>query len=511
MKSLYCYFIFIFIVDCSIFGQDPNFPIIEEAYILYDDYDTGTIFAVIYRNQYTYNKNGMVTNFRSLGYDKDVKEWKVRHNEYSYYNNKDQVVRQEIDRYNGITFDIYLHQEVLLEYENGFLSKRIYDNLNYIDGSKSKKTEYYDDHGRNYLTIREELDGTGQPTRAISENIWDENGCIISRSNRRERLTPKGHLVETEIQYYSEITYISDCLPTSYIFYRINPATRKIEIEDRSVTEYAFDSMGNIVEQKHFANEVQWDTTLTLREHITNNYDSEGNKLNSVITHQASNHKNRRYEDFDLNGNQISEYGEKYDFETERWISTFLTLSTFNSKNNVIKREFFNEFDYLENDYLKENKIDYFYNDHDQLALIYLKVIDSRGEDVITTDYESEYHYDCDQRFLEEIYKNVTENRVTSRRYKIYLDKPNCELSASADLSFRLFPNPAKDYVHISLESTIREPEILITDAQGRTMSIAYHSYNNVYSADMSKLSPGIYLVSVISDSKITSTKLIKI
>jgi len=73
----------------------------------------------------------------------------------------------------------------------------------------------------------------------------------------------------------------------------------------------------------------------------------------------------------------------------------------------------------------------------------------------------------------------------------------------------KIFPNPATDYMNISLNSNVAEPtEITIYDQRGRKVYISKCNYDGVspIATNMSALSSGVYLISV-KNSHYWSTK----
>jgi hypothetical protein len=75
-------------------------------------------------------------------------------------------------------------------------------------------------------------------------------------------------------------------------------------------------------------------------------------------------------------------------------------------------------------------------------------------------------------------------------------------------LSFRLYPNPAQDQVRIDLDSVAAETVIRLFDMHGR-MAGTLQTFSNNPVLDLSGLSPGIYIVSVTSESNTGIQRLI--
>ena len=69
----------------------------------------------------------------------------------------------------------------------------------------------------------------------------------------------------------------------------------------------------------------------------------------------------------------------------------------------------------------------------------------------------------------------------------------------------RLYPNPAKDFVWIKKQESIDEVRVL--DIKGKEILSSIHPSNKF---DISQLIPGIYIMQVISDGKVSTKKFIK-
>ena len=75
---------------------------------------------------------------------------------------------------------------------------------------------------------------------------------------------------------------------------------------------------------------------------------------------------------------------------------------------------------------------------------------------------------------------------------------------------FTMFPNPAKNTISINMDKVIGDGQIMITDLYGKklkTQALSIGS-NNI---DISNLSKGLYLVSVLTNEGIQSLSLIHI
>jgi len=74
--------------------------------------------------------------------------------------------------------------------------------------------------------------------------------------------------------------------------------------------------------------------------------------------------------------------------------------------------------------------------------------------------------------------------------------------------SFSFYPNPAKDHVTIDSENTI--DELTIIDVTGKIVYTQQHLTNRTNSIDVSTLKNGVYFIRLKSNTKITTSRLIK-
>jgi ASPIC and UnbV/Secretion system C-terminal sorting domain/FG-GAP-like repeat/Ig-like domain CHU_C associated len=79
-------------------------------------------------------------------------------------------------------------------------------------------------------------------------------------------------------------------------------------------------------------------------------------------------------------------------------------------------------------------------------------------------------------------------------------------------LGIALYPNPAQDQLNITSKENIRNAQVKITDAQGRTVITEQTSFNgqNVYEINISTLAAGIYHVSVMGNNHQSSLEFVK-
>jgi len=67
-----------------------------------------------------------------------------------------------------------------------------------------------------------------------------------------------------------------------------------------------------------------------------------------------------------------------------------------------------------------------------------------------------------------------------------------------------IFPNPAKDFLSISLTNNLPS-ELTLMDISGKILH--EKTFTNSSNIDLSKLKNGIYLISVINNSQITTKR----
>jgi hypothetical protein len=78
--------------------------------------------------------------------------------------------------------------------------------------------------------------------------------------------------------------------------------------------------------------------------------------------------------------------------------------------------------------------------------------------------------------------------------------------------TFKIYPNPSRDLVYISLQSVSDKVNVQILDVQGKMILDANQSLIDANtSIDVSKIQSGIYFMKVSADGKSTVKKWIKL
>ncbi len=105
-------------------------------------------------------------------------------------------------------------------------------------------------------------------------------------------------------------------------------------------------------------------------------------------------------------------------------------------------------------------------------------------------------------------YVEVSDNNCTEISDCITIDK-NIGLNELVENSFKLYPNPAKEFVHIDIaNSDINRIELI--DLSGKIVLVKEKNINSTISLDLSGLSEGVYIVKLHSGvGKVISSKLI--
>ena len=77
-------------------------------------------------------------------------------------------------------------------------------------------------------------------------------------------------------------------------------------------------------------------------------------------------------------------------------------------------------------------------------------------------------------------------------------------------LSFKLYPNPAKDMVTVTLSQNIlNTTDISLIDIQGKTINIPKKEFNSTVELDVSSLNSGMYFIQLRSGNNIITEKLV--
>jgi PKD repeat protein len=87
------------------------------------------------------------------------------------------------------------------------------------------------------------------------------------------------------------------------------------------------------------------------------------------------------------------------------------------------------------------------------------------------------------------------------------------EMISDVEKTFEIYPNPASDEITLTSQTIGGKMTIAITDMSGRVI-IPYVCTNesnaHLGTADISRLNPGMYYITILSDQTVTSRKLIK-
>ena len=84
----------------------------------------------------------------------------------------------------------------------------------------------------------------------------------------------------------------------------------------------------------------------------------------------------------------------------------------------------------------------------------------------------------------------------------------SAQTSAATDLSFSIYPNPAKDEIFISLQNTNTVAKVEIFDVTGRVV-FSTANYTSNLPVNISTLSNGIYTLKVMKEGKQMAKKII--
>ena len=109
-------------------------------------------------------------------------------------------------------------------------------------------------------------------------------------------------------------------------------------------------------------------------------------------------------------------------------------------------------------------------------------------------------------------YRLLPRNNDDFVNINVTLDTTNLETSPISiieleDVSYKIYPNPANDYVKIAASNNA-EFEVIVSDLMGRTVMKRSAQNGNLY-IDTDSLSNGTYVVNIITNGAISSTKII--
>lgn len=115
---------------------------------------------------------------------------------------------------------------------------------------------------------------------------------------------------------------------------------------------------------------------------------------------------------------------------------------------------------------------------------------------------------------IDEDYNNngdPTDDDTNSNMIPDYLEAAVAlSLESLHKLSFKLYPNPAKDMVTVTLSQKIlNTTEVSLVDIQGKTINIPKKEFNSTVELDVSTLNSGMYFIQLRSGNNIITEKLV--
>jgi hypothetical protein len=98
---------------------------------------------------------------------------------------------------------------------------------------------------------------------------------------------------------------------------------------------------------------------------------------------------------------------------------------------------------------------------------------------------------------------------IPAGEFRIYGNRPSESLSTNdllTDKDIQIYPNPAQEYFKINQRST----QIIIYDLLGKLVQTHKGNFSSGYRFDISNLEPGVYLISINTEKRETTQKLLK-
>ncbi|NQX98692.1 MAG: T9SS type A sorting domain-containing protein, partial [Flavobacteriales bacterium] len=98
-----------------------------------------------------------------------------------------------------------------------------------------------------------------------------------------------------------------------------------------------------------------------------------------------------------------------------------------------------------------------------------------------------------------------------NKTFRIFNDENDITLSKDIlQIKMRIYPNPSRgEFVYLEIEGTNSNSQLLVTDIYGKTVLSKELNSNNETIRFENKLTPGFYMVTVVSDNNKTTKKLI--
>jgi hypothetical protein len=486
------------------YDQDLIFKSIASQYRFYDDPST---LEKEYRSLYAYNGNSQVSKviseYRSFPYDG---QWKKTWEKAYTYNLDGQKTKIKTLNYNENQSLDHTTTESY-RWDDNHLVERTYDV--YWNENKFGHTEIevFNSVNRKIQVSTIDYNDQGVTRESVSKNEYDLNGCLKEITNQlfAYDLADTINIGEKWI-----FTHDESCRPIQSEFWVYNYDSEIYELKYSDKYEFIADPLGNILYESYYEKTEGEHEDFILVYETFNTFDDNGN---IVLTENFSDGFRSKVE---MVYNEMNLSTETHyffwNFNNKIWIPDFESYRTFDQDSNIIEDVFYYSYDTISGTFLgKSLRISQYNENNQQVSEEHHYQDFSNPNNPILEHHIIEYQYECNGRHV-----STTSKELISKGGFIslifYHDLPPCSKLYDLPLEeLKVFPNPASEYIHFTINEIDEGIAVSIFNIDG---ALVYHSDNEsggLISTWVNKLENGTYLIKAETSNKTYLGKFIKI
>ena len=165
-----------------------------------------------------------------------------------------------------------------------------------------------------------------------------------------------------------------------------------------------------------------------------------------------------------------------------------------------------------------ENITEYTYEENGNLSDIIsrTKIRDDSTGEFETRGEETLFTYRCDGALTGMIYKNFRqskdyENENHHRTLYEYVTTADCEPPEYPSESIVLFPNPARQYIHVLFDAPAGNSTLSIISSKGDVVREYQGNLKSYNSLDLKTLKSGMYILRIEIENRMYSSRFVKV
>ncbi|NNF33762.1 MAG: T9SS type A sorting domain-containing protein [Saprospiraceae bacterium] len=476
---------------------------VTKEFRLYDDPST---VEYEYRKLYTYDGNGFLSKL--ISEQKSLEnnwQWLKSWEDSYIYTSKGQIQKSITIRFN---VDQSLNSKITTTYlwNDNQLVERTYDIYWSLGHFGYSEKEVFDSHGRKKQRIFTDYNNEGITRDYISNYRYDTNGCL----ELIEDLHSEYRLSDT-LKSRAKQVFIQDesCRPILTEYWTYNYNTELFELKFTDKYEYRKDPKGNIIYESYSQKTEGVDDDFQLIYEVFNTVDEKGNVLlTEDIRQDYKTRVEMAYNDMSLM-TEIRYFF--WDFQNEVWIPDFESYSKFDQDSNLIENYFYYSFDTITNTFFGSTHNIIQYNENNQ------KIYEEQQRENLANPNNpiiehniARYDYECNGRSVRNTSMELISKRGSETLY-FYHDIPSCSDLFSQQQELNVFPNPASEYIHFTINEINEAIAVSIFNIDGALVYQFNNSSGGLISAWINNLENGTYLIKAETSNKTYLGKFIKI